>query len=137
MAKTTGYTPESVAHPGDVLKDFLEDRRISAEDLAKGVSEDVAALKKILDEEAPIGKILASNLESFFDIPTNYFVDYQRDYDDYEKKEKEWARKFPKNALQDITEKDVGVWKRLHTFFDSCNWVSWERYVLQGENAFF
>ena len=62
-----GYTPESVAHPGDVLNDFLEDREIQVEDLAQDLGEDVDALKKIIKEEDLIGKRLARKLAKFFE----------------------------------------------------------------------
>ena len=135
--KQITYTPESVAHPGDVLNDFLEDRKISAEDFAQEIKVNVAALKKILAEEAPIRKRLARKLAKVFEISEDYFVDYQADYDAYEKTEKEWAKKFHKNSIQRMVEKDMETWKKIHIFFDSCNWKSWEKYVGKEQEASF
>ena len=72
-----GFTP---THPGEVLKDEIEYRKISQSQLAKQMGMSYKILNDILNERRPITVATAMMFEAALDIPADSLMRLQLKY---------------------------------------------------------
>src|SRR4051794_23778874 len=69
-------------HPGAILReDFLKEMKLSVTDAAKGLHISRKQLSKILNESASVTAEMAIRLQKAFDVPAEFWLDLQKDYD--------------------------------------------------------
>ena len=72
-----GFTP---THPGEVLKDEIEYRKISQSQLAKQMGMSYKILNDILNERRPITTTTAMMFEAALGIPAYSLINIQSEY---------------------------------------------------------
>jgi len=72
-----GYKP---THPGEVLKDEIEYRKISQSQLAKQMGISYRTLNDILNERRPINTTTAMIFEAALGIPAYSLINIQNEY---------------------------------------------------------
>jgi len=72
-----GFTP---THPGEVLKDEIEYRKISQSQLAKRMGMSYKILNDILNERRPVTVATAMMFEAALDIPADSLMHLQLKY---------------------------------------------------------
>ncbi len=82
-ATTNEYTPDVVAPPGDTLLEVLEDRQMSAADLAVSTAESPDLIKRILQGRASISLETAKRLESVLGVPASFWRNLEQNYRSY------------------------------------------------------
>jgi addiction module HigA family antidote len=82
MTKITANELESFRpyHPGELLKDELEYRRISQRSLAKQLGLHYTAFNEMLNGKRPVSTDLALLLEAALGVPAYMLVGMQSDY---------------------------------------------------------
>ena len=76
-------TPFCATHPGEVLKDEVEERGISQKELAKRIGVSYRIVNEILNERRPITTETAMLFEAALGIPANTLLSLQMDYNIY------------------------------------------------------
>lgn len=71
----------SPVHPGEMLRDEMECRGLTAQRLAEQMGVSAEALCAVLDEESPISAETALLLEAVLDIDARVWTRLQNDYD--------------------------------------------------------
>jgi addiction module HigA family antidote len=72
---------KKVPVPADVLKQYMEDYRLSAEQLADGIGLSVGAVRTVLYGKVRISLSSAFRLAKFFGTPAQFWIDTQLAYD--------------------------------------------------------
>ncbi|MDR1813777.1 MAG: HigA family addiction module antidote protein [Tannerella sp.] len=72
-----GYTP---THPGEVLKDEIEFRKLSQRQLAKQMGMSYKVLNDILNERRPVSTSTALMFEAALDVPADSLIHLQEKY---------------------------------------------------------
>src|SRR5690349_20950852 len=69
-------------HPGTILReDFLKEMKLSVTNAAEGLHISRKQLSKILNESASITAEMAVRLAQAFNVPAEFWLDLQKDYD--------------------------------------------------------
>src|SRR5258708_1703149 len=98
------YEPESVAHPGDTVIEYLEFNEWSQRDLARRTGITPKTISEICNRKAPITPQTALAFEKVFQRPAHLWLNLQRRYDEVEARRrlasrhidwKKWANQFP------------------------------------------
>jgi HTH-type transcriptional regulator/antitoxin HigA len=90
MAKQTKnqYRPTSISHPGESLKDFLEEREMSQAELAERAGRPKKTINEIIKGKAPIMPDTAIQLERVLGAPASFWMNRQRLYDEHAARQK-------------------------------------------------
>ena len=77
---------EWLIHPGEIIFDILEERKLTQKELAQraGVSE--ASLSEVIHGKKDISKELAWGLECALEVPRSFWLNLQANYDAEKKK---------------------------------------------------
>jgi len=104
MEKTTGLSRDFIIHPGETLKEFIEDRNMSQKELAIrcGVSE--KHVSTVLNGKKDISPSFAKKLEYALGIDAIFWMNLQANYDKDIIKYEE---------LHEITDEEISVLKEL------------------------
>lgn len=73
-------TPFCATHPGEVLKDEIEERGISQKALAERIGVSYRIVNDILNERRPLSTEMAMLFEAALGIPANTLLSLQMDY---------------------------------------------------------
>lgn len=85
---TNQYNPDAVSHPGETLKDVLEERKINPEDLklwSFNISKYIPA-QRIIDGKFKITRDIAIQLEDKLAVDADFWLERQRRYDEWKDK---------------------------------------------------
>jgi HTH-type transcriptional regulator/antitoxin HigA len=102
------YTPQSVAHPGEIVVDYLESRQWSQRDLARRSGLTPKTISEICSGKASVSPTTALNLEKVFGRPAHFWLNLQRRFDEAAARQeaeaashhwKDWVAKFPLKEL--------------------------------------
>jgi addiction module HigA family antidote len=102
------YNPSWISHPGETLRDILEERGISQSELALRTGRPKKTISEIVNGLTAITPETALQLESVFRIPANFWIKRQSQYDEFiAKKDSEermksqvgWVKTFPINDM--------------------------------------
>ncbi len=82
MEKQNTILPFTATHPGVLIKDELEARSdLSHEELSKELGVQVSVLSEIIKGKSPITADIAILLEKVLEIPANYWLKFQCQYE--------------------------------------------------------
>jgi len=102
------YTPQSVAHPGEIIVDYLESRQWSQRDLARRSGLTPKTISEICSGKASVSPPTALNLEKVFGRPAHFWLNLQRRFDEAAARQeaetasqhwKDWVARFPLKEL--------------------------------------
>ncbi len=142
MANQNQYIPQTVSHPGETLKEKLDEMNMGPKEFAVRTAKPEKTIIAIIKGESSITADMAVQFESVTKIPAHFWLNNQRAYDEYVAREKreemiaqstEWARKFPLSSMikkgwlatsSNIKEKTAA----LLSFFSISTPEAWESY---------
>lgn len=82
MAKIkTGLSREFIIHPGETLKEILENRNMTQNELALRTGVSPKHISKVLSQENSISYSFAKKLEYAFDIDKQFWINLQEQYE--------------------------------------------------------
>jgi len=140
------YQPESIAHPGDTVLDYLEWNGWSQRDLARRTGLTPKTISEICNGKGPITPPTALAFENVFCRPAHLWLNLQRQYDEAEARRRvsaklphweSWARRFPFHEMIErklIEPREGHRVDALLKFFGVSSPESWES-VWQATNV--
>lgn len=69
-----------IIHPGEILKDILDTKNISIEELINNTGVDKTLILSVIDGKEDISNNIASSLESYLDIPKSFWINLENNY---------------------------------------------------------
>lgn len=82
------YEPASISHPGETLRDLLEERGITQAGLAERMGRPKKTVNEILQGKTGIIPKTAIQLERVFDIPAGFWLERQHRYEECVERER-------------------------------------------------
>ena len=86
MKKQNQYFPQSLPHPGATLVEKLEEMGLSSEEFAACTGKPEKTINAVLTGNCAITPDLAAQFESVTRIPANFWMNSQRNYDNFMRK---------------------------------------------------
>jgi HTH-type transcriptional regulator / antitoxin HigA len=142
MTKHNQYIPQSVTHPGLTLKEKLEEMEMGPKEFALRSGKPEKTITAILKGDSSITADMAVLFENVTKIPANYWMNHQKNYDEYLARVKHqqviekavvWASKFPLQRMLKLgwlekrpTKPEMAA--ELLAFFGVASDQSWEDY---------
>ena len=77
------YKPNSVSHPGSTLAEKLQEMNMGSKEFAVKVNKPEKTISAILNGKGSITPEMAVNFESVLKIPASFWINRQKNYDDY------------------------------------------------------
>jgi len=93
MTTSEEYFTDSPIHPGEYLRDFIKEIKITSKQLAQQLEIDEQTLRAILDGKSPITSPIAERLGDISEIPAWFWNRLQIHYD---------------------TNREYNLWRRRH-----------------------
>jgi len=152
MSPLYQFEPDYAVHPGETLRESLEDLQITPKEFAVRTGKPEQTISKILNGKSAITPDMAVQFEKVLNIPAKFWLDMQADYDEYIARQKQdemkkaggdWARQFPyaqmaKAGWVKTTRKIEEKTDELLSFFNVSKPEAWEDiYIKQGLPALF
>ncbi len=142
MEKQNQYFPQSRPHPGSTLEEKLEEIRMGPKEFAFRTGKPEKTITAILKGNSSITPDMAVQFESVLKIPAHFWLNSQRNYDEYIARERrkeiivkavEWAKKFPiaqmvKLNWLSILPSKPEMASQLMSFFGVASPKAWEDY---------
>lgn len=141
------YSPQTVLHPGIDLTEKLEEIEMGTKEFAVRTNKPEKTINAVLKGESSITPEMAVLFENVLHIPANYWLNRQRNYDEYLarlsaqqtlKKASDWARSFPLNELikcgwiEDLKPIEERA-NALLSFFGFSNIEAWGAYYYERQ----
>ena len=144
MGTINQYYPESVTHPGEVLKEILEEKGLGGKEFAIRTGKPEKTISAILKGGSSITPNMAVLFEQVLKIPAHFWMESQKNFDAYQAKINyqntideaiDWARSFPYAKMANfgwvpktlkIKEKAIN----LFNYFEIASIKAWEDYYL-------
>lgn len=102
--KKIGLSRDLIIHPGETLKDIIEDRKMSQKELATRCGVTEKHISTVVNREKPISIAFAKKLEYALGIDASFWINLQANY---EKELLEYKE------INEISEQEVDVLKQL------------------------
>lgn len=83
MKKRNQYFPKTIIPPGETLREKLEGMNLTTRDFALLINETETLIAAILIGKAAITPDLAAKFEQATRIPAEFWLNYQKGYDEY------------------------------------------------------
>lgn len=83
MTNKNQYIPQSVSHPGETLKEKLEEMEMSSKELAVRTGKPENIIIAVMKGESSITADMAVLFESVTKIPAHFWLNNQRVYDEF------------------------------------------------------
>ena len=80
-AKMSGLSREMIIHPGETLKELLEDRNMTQQELALRTGASPKHISAVLSGEKSISISFAKKLEYALNIEAEFWINLQNAYD--------------------------------------------------------
>ncbi|MCF6405137.1 HigA family addiction module antitoxin [Chitinophaga filiformis] len=147
MAKQNQYFPQTVPHPGETLGEKLEEMNMGPKEFALRTGKPEKTIIAIIKGDSSITPDMAVQFESVTRIPANFWMNHQRNYDEFVARKKRqaviqeatgWAKKFPlaemikKGWLPAVTTIQEKTTEML-TFFGFSSHTAWEDYYFKQQ----
>jgi len=147
MAKQHEYFPQSRPHPGETLKEKLEEMKMGPKEFALRTGKPEKTIIAILSGDSCITPDMAVQFENVTRIPANFWMTHQINYDEYIARERRqaviqaaipWAKQFPladmlkKKWLPQAKTVDEKT-KALLSFFGFSSHLAWEEYYFKQQ----
>lgn len=106
------YYPQTVTHPGEDLREKLEELQMSPKEFAVRCNKPIKTISEVLNGKSSITPDMAIQFENVLQVPARYWLKRQYHYDEATarnnrqeiiKEAVEWARAFP---YKDMAKKD-------------------------------
>ena len=81
MEKSNGLSLELIVHPGETIKELLNDKNMNQEELAIRTGYSAKHISEVLSGKKSISSKFANSLEYVFNIPTEFWINLQGIYD--------------------------------------------------------
>ena len=105
MTKQNEYFPQSRPHPGVTLSEKLEEMGMGSKEFAECTGNSEKTISAVLNGNCAITPDLAVQFENVTQIPANFWLNSQRNYDNFMRK-KNYAQMF---SFSQETELEVVV----------------------------
>lgn len=79
--KLNGLSPDLIIHPGETIKELLEERKMTQDELALRVDYSAKHISEVISGKKAISARLANALEYVFGISTEFWINLQGIYD--------------------------------------------------------
>ncbi|HZJ88166.1 MAG TPA: HigA family addiction module antitoxin [Sphaerochaeta sp.] len=109
VTKMNGLSLEFIIHPGETLKEILEDREISQKELAVRTGVTAAHVSKIVNGQKAISIRFAKMLEYALDIEASFWINLQANYD---------REIIELEELENISQTELTILKNLHEILE-------------------
>ncbi len=147
MATRNEYYPSIVFHPGETLAEKLEEMEMGPKEFALRTGKPEKTINAILKGDSSITPDMAVQFEAVTKIPVRFWMNLQKDYDEYVAREKrqsvieqaaDWTKQFPVRDMINkgwlpnvatIQEKAAA----LLSFFGFASHTAWEDYYCKQE----
>lgn len=103
-AKMSGLSRDMIIHPGETLKEVMEDRNMSQQELAYRTGVTPKHISTVLNGEKNITSSFAKKLEYAFNIDAEFWMNLQADYDN---------ELLEFDELHNISTEDISIFKKL------------------------
>ncbi|TDE18063.1 HigA family addiction module antitoxin [Dyadobacter psychrotolerans] len=141
------YFPQSAPHPGETLKEKLEEMEMGPKEFALRTGKPEKTITAVLKGESSITPDMAVQFENVTRIPAHFWLNHQRGFDEYVARAKQqtviaeaidWARSFPIAAMcqqrwlpqmASIEEKTSAML----AFFGFASHAAWEDYYFKQQ----
>ena len=147
MTKKYKLETNYAIHPGITLREKLEELQITPKEFAIRTGKPIKTISNVLNGKSSITPEMAVQFEKVLNIPANFWMAKQANYNEYMAREKEkeeltesieWSKKFPYNDLAklgyvDFTKDAIEKAKNLLSFFDISNSKAWEKIYLNQQ----
>jgi addiction module HigA family antidote len=141
------YNPESFTHPGNTLREKLEELNLSIKEFSLRTAKPEKTIHDILNFDSSITPDMAVQFEKVLNIPAKFWLNYQARYNEFIARAQynkmlsnnlEWAEKFPYNAMSKLnwvpkTSSKIEKVDNLLKFFGFSSPLSWDRYFFNSE----
>lgn len=145
--KSNQYHPESVSHPGETLREKLEELNMGSKEFAVRTGKPEKTISLVLNGESSITPDMAVLFENVLKIPAHFWIRRQNLYNEgvarIKRKEaileaQPWAKSFPYAAMANKgwvpkTRKIEEKILNLFTFFGVATYKAWESYYLEAK----
>ncbi len=146
MAHTNQYIPDAVSHPGETLREKLEELDMGPKEFAVRTGKPEKTISLILNGESAVTPDMAVLFETVLKIPARFWMRRQDLYNERQARLKRaaaieqaipWAKSFPYAKMANMgwipkarkaTEKVI----HLFEFFSIGTYEAWEAYYLQA-----
>lgn len=142
MIKQNQYFPQSRPHPGVSLAEKLQELDMGPKEFAVRTGKPEKTIIAIMKGESSITPDMAVQFENVLRIPAHFWLNSQRNYDEYKAREKrqellqssiDWMQSFPINEMikQEWIEAGKSATDRAYallTFFGVSSPKAWENY---------
>ena len=81
MEKLNGLSLDLIIHPGETIKELLEDKEMTQEELAIRTGYSAKHISEVISGKKSISSKFANALEYVFGIPTEFWINLQGNYD--------------------------------------------------------
>ena len=140
MGEEYKFTPDFATHPGETVKEKLEELAMSQKEFAVRVGKPEKTISLIINGKSAILPETAVLFEKVLDIPANYWLSHQAIFDEFKARKKrekkiqagkEWTKKFPysemvKLGLVKPATRTVEKTEELLSFFNISSFLSWQ-----------
>jgi HTH-type transcriptional regulator / antitoxin HigA len=145
MTEQNHYIPPIVFHPGEMLKEKLEELGMGPKEFAIRAEKPEKTISAILKGESSITPEMAIQFERVLKIPANFWIRRQYSFDEFKAREKAketinnaipWAQLFPLAEMKkmkwiDYTSNKVDKASALLSFFSLSSHLAWENYYMR------
>lgn len=110
-AQNTGFVPNAVPHPGEMVLEYLEFNGWSQRDLARRTGLAPKTISEICNGKAPVTPTTALAFEKAFARPAHLWLNLQRHFDEVQARNQEsarflewtdWAERFPIREMEKL-----------------------------------
>ena len=115
MGNVNGLSLDLIIHPGETIKEVLDDRNISQEELAIRTGYSAKHISEVLNGKKNISSKFANCLEYALGIPTEFWVNLQGIYD---------KEIYELEKMNEISEKELKIFDELKDVVKYCEKVN-------------
>lgn len=144
MHSVNQYIPQSIPHPCETLIEKLEEIGMGSKEFAIRTNKPEKTISALLNGDSSITPEMAVLFESVLKIPASFWLENQREYDEYIARTKrvavikesiDWAKNFPYAQMASFgwvatTRKVEEKVEELFNFFGLSNKAAWEDYYI-------
>jgi len=98
MTKQNQYFPQSLPHPGETLAEKLEEMGVNSKEFAELTGKQEKIINAVLNGKCAITPDMAVQFECVTQIPSHFWSNSQRIYDEF--KAREYYKKNKRAALE-------------------------------------
>ncbi|WP_367389056.1 HigA family addiction module antitoxin [Lewinella sp. LCG006] len=141
------YQPQTVTHPGEDLREKLEELQMSPKEFAVRCGKPTQTISEVMNGKSAITPDMAIQFESVLQIPASYWLQRQYHYDEAVARNNRqaiiieavpWARAFPyaemaKKGWLPVTRKAEEKAEALLEYFGIARAGAWENFYIKKE----